>query len=92
MATCTIHHKALDRDALGLESRDQGFKVLISSEVHGQSEAVEWLRDFHDRPLRSPQSSGAEPGFEFVKWHTREVFRKPAWRPRPVAAGDRAGC
>ena len=92
LALCVIHHKALDRGAIGLESRDQGFKVLISSEVHGQSEAVEWLRDFHDRPLRPPQSSGAEPGPEFVKWHTREVFREPAWRPGPVAARDRAGC
>ena len=92
LALCVIHHKALDRGALGLESDDQGFKVLISSEVHGQSDAVEWLRDFHDRPLRPPQSSGAEPGPEFVKWHTREVFREPAWRPRPAAARDRVGC
>ena len=92
LALCVIHHKALDRGAFGLESRDQGFKVLISSEVYGQSEAVEWLRDFHDRPLRPPQSSGAEPRPEFVKWHIREVFREPAWRPGPAAVHDRAGC
>lgn len=80
LALCVIHHKALDRGALGLIPDRRGFKVLISSEVHGQSDALHWLRDFHDQPLRPPQSNDSEPGPEFVKWHTREVFREPALR------------
>jgi len=80
LALCVVHHKALARGALGLGTGDRGFKVLISSEVHGQNDALRWLRDFHDQPLRSPQSSESVPGPEFVRWHTREVFRKPALR------------
>ena len=78
LALCVIHHKALDRGALGLELDHRGFKVLISSEVHGQSGALQWLRDFHDQPLRPPQNNESHPGPQFVTWHTREVFREPA--------------
>lgn len=78
LALCVVHHKALDRGALGLKSDQRGFKVLISSEFHGQSGALRWLRDFHDQPLRPPQSNESKPRLEFVTWHAREVFRKPA--------------
>ena len=66
--------------ALGLTSDYRGFKVLISSEVHGQSSALHWLRDFHDQPLRPAQSNESEPWPKFVNWHAHEVFRKPALR------------
>ena len=77
LALCIVHHKALDRGALGLESAGGGFRVLVSSEVHGQSDALRWFRDFHHAPLRRPQAGEPEPGVEYVKWHAREVFRNP---------------
>ena len=61
--------------------------MLISSEVHGQSSALRWLRDFRDQPLRPPQSNESEPWPKFVKWHTHEVFRKPALRQTPGIPG-----
>lgn len=77
LALCIVHHKALDRGALGLESAGGGFRVLVSSEVHGQSDALRWLRDFHHAPLRRPQPGESGPGAEYVEWHAREVFRNP---------------
>ena len=77
LALCSIHHKALDRGALGLAPVVGGFKVLISAKVYGESDATRWFWDCHNAPLRSPRSSEFKPKAEFVKWHTREVFRDP---------------
>lgn len=77
LALCSIHHKALDRGALGLAPTAKGFKVLISDKVHGEGDATRWFWDCQDMPLRHPRSSTFEPKPEFVQWHTREVFRYP---------------
>ena len=77
LALCSIHHKALDRGALGLAPTSEGFKVLISKKVYGQSNATQWFWDCHETPLRHPRNSEFKPKAEFVKWHTREVFRYP---------------
>lgn len=75
LALCSIHHKALDRGALGLAPTAEGFNVLISKKVYGQSNATQWFWDCHETPLRHPRNSEFKPKAEFVKWHTREVFR-----------------
>ena len=77
LALCSIHHKALDRGALGLAQVARGFKVLISAKVHGESDATRWFWDCHNALLQHPRSSEFKPKTEFVKWHTREVFRGP---------------
>ena len=77
LALCSMHHKALDRGALGLAPVAGGFKVLISAKVHSESDATRWFWDCHDAPLRHPRGSEFKPKAEFVKWHTREVFRDP---------------
>ena len=77
LALCSIHHKALDRGALGLAPTAKGFKVLISDKVHGESDATRWFWDCQAMPLQHPRSSTFAPKPEFVQWHTREVFRYP---------------
>lgn len=77
LALCRIHHKALDQGALGLAPAAGVFKVLISDKVHGESDSARWFWDCHDAPLRHPCSDEFKPKAEFVKWHTREVFRGP---------------
>lgn len=77
LALCSIHHKALDRGAIGLTPAARGFTVLISAKVHDESEATRWFWDCHGAPLRPPRSGGFKPKAEFVKWHSREVFRGP---------------
>jgi len=78
LALCGFHHKALDRGAWGLEPVDHGFRILVSSEVHGQSPALRQLRDFHGMDLRHPLEPRDVllPGN--VAWHTQQVFRRPA--------------
>ena len=77
LALCGFHHKAFDRGAWGLEPLDAGFRILVSSDVHGQSSALQLLRDFHGAPLRPPLSGRDRPAAGHVQWHDREVFRAP---------------
>ena len=79
LALCGLHHKAFDRGALGLEAVEAGgYRVLVSSEVHGLSAPVRWFLDYHDCPLRAPRNTCLGPDPKFVKWHEKEVFRRPA--------------
>ena len=78
LALCGFHHKAFDRGAWGLEADDPGYRILISSEVHGRSDAVRWLRDYRGKGLQIPQRTDWLPSAKFVRWHTKEVFRRPA--------------
>ena len=76
LALCLLHHKALDRGAMGLEERKgTGFKVVISGDVRG--ERTERLVDFRGSPIRRPRTPSSAPALSFVAWHRREVFRSP---------------
>ena len=93
VALCAFHHMALDAGALSLSD---DLTILVSSEVTGQTQVDELLRNYTSRPLRHPQPSSPAPDLRFIKWHRKEVFRHPArdftYRPRmdvPRAA-DRA--
>lgn len=77
LALCGLHHKALDRGAFGLEAIGANYRVLISSEVHGQSDPIRWFLDYHEKPLRPPRNRRLDPDPDFVNWHRREVFRPP---------------
>ena len=78
LALCGFHHKAFDRGAWGLQPDERGYRILISSDVHGRSRALRWLRDYRGKGLQFPQRADWLPDAEFVGWHTREVFRPPA--------------
>lgn len=77
LALCGLHHKALDRGALGLETDRSGIRILISGEVTGQSKPANWILDYHRQLLRLPRNRGLSPLPEFMHWHQRYVFRKP---------------
>lgn len=78
LALCGLHHKALDRGALGLQMGGSGIRVVISSDVTGLSDPAQWILGFHRQPLRRPRNPQLAPNGEYVRWHQREVFRKPA--------------
>ena len=78
LALCGFHHKAFDRGAWGLEADEPGYRILIASEVHGRSDALRWLRDYRGKGLQVPQRMDWLPDAQFVRWHTKEVFRRPA--------------
>lgn len=75
LALCAIHHKALDRGAIGLSPN---LTILVSSELHGQNWIAEWFESFKGRKVRLPARSEWQPKPEYIKWHTEQVFRKPA--------------
>ena len=77
LALCMLHHKALDRGALGLERSRHGHRVLISSQIGGRSPSTRLLMDVADKLLRPPRSSALTPGSEYIAWHREEVFRDP---------------
>ena len=77
LALCVLHHKALDRGALGVEARDGGFNVMVSREVIGSTAPANWILDYHRRPIRPPLDPALAPKLKFVCWHQREVFRSP---------------
>ncbi|MYH52069.1 MAG: hypothetical protein F4139_03850 [Gemmatimonadetes bacterium] len=75
LALCSVHHKALDLGAMGLEGRGGGFRVLISGRVRGRSPAARRLVGFQGRAIRPPRSLLDAPDRRFVAWHREEVFR-----------------
>ena len=78
LALCGFHRIALERGAIGMEPFERGFRVLVSTEISGQSDALRWLLDYSGRLLRKPQVAEWEPDPSFVAWHREEVFQGPA--------------
>jgi putative restriction endonuclease len=76
---CSIHHKALDRGAVGV-SEDR--RILVSQELHGGSQVAALITRLSGQPVRPPVDPASSPGSRFVAWHYKEVFRKPS---RPAA-------
>jgi len=76
LSLCPLHHTTFDRGAIGLHGTPtQGFKLMVSNTVNGQSQAVQALVGRHGKPIRAPQRSIDRPHPEFVHWHRNEVFR-----------------
>ena len=84
LALCTFHHKAFDRGVIGLEQQSGEYRVLVSNELSGQSQAFREVLDLRDRSLRPPQEETLKPDLEYVEWHRQQVFRgAPRSQPRP---------
>jgi len=75
LALCAIHHKALDRGAIGISG---DFTILISSEVHGVSGIMNWFVSVKGQKIRSPTRSEWLPSTEYIEWHATQVFKAPA--------------
>lgn len=83
LALCAFHHKAFDRGVIGLEPESGEYRVLVSNELTGQSQAFREVLDLRHRNLRPPQEEELQPQEEYVDWHRRQVFRgAPRGRPR----------
>ncbi len=75
LALCALHHKALDRGAIGLAD-DR--RVLVSQHLRSDAGSVELLVRFNGRTLAGPQPGCPPPAVPNITWHRREVFREPA--------------
>ena len=74
LALCSLHHKALDLGAMGLEVKGGGFRILVSGRVRGRSPAARRLVGLRGRGIRLPVRAKDAPDRGFVEWHRVEVF------------------
>lgn len=72
LALCSIHHKALDKGAITLNS---DFKINVSSSVTGGQWVERLIWDFDAKPIRLPRNSCYYPAEDMIEWHVREVFK-----------------
>ncbi len=75
LALCSVHHKALDLGAMGLEGKGGGYRVLVSGRVRGRSPAARRLVGLRGRAIRLPVRAKDAPDRGVVEWHRVEVFR-----------------
>lgn len=71
LALCSLHHKLLDRGAVGL--RDPG-TVVVSDAFAAVGDVGRAVYALHGRELR-PRPGTKLPAVDYVLWHTREVFK-----------------
>lgn len=71
LALCALHHKLLDRGAIGLADPET---VVVSTAFAARSEVGRALYDIHGRRLR-PRPGTPLPAEAHVDWHTHEVFK-----------------
>jgi putative restriction endonuclease len=71
LALCALHHKLLDRGALGLSS---DCRVQVSTAFSARTDMGKRVYELHDRPVQARPGT-ALPRPEFVTWHTTQVFK-----------------
>ena len=71
LALCSLHHKLLDRGAIGL--REPG-TVVVSDGFSAVGDVGRAVYALHGRELR-PRPGTILPAADYVLWHTREVFK-----------------
>lgn len=77
LALCSLHHKLLDRGAIGLS--DSGI-IFVSDAFSAVGDVGRSVYALHRRELR-PRPGTALPAAEHVLWHREEVFKG-----KPLAA------
>ena len=71
LALCSLHHKLLDRGAIGLS--DPG-TIFVSDAFSAVGNVGRSVYALHGRELR-PRPGTALPALEHVEWHRQEVFK-----------------
>ena len=82
LALCTIHHKALDNGAIGI---DDGMRVMVSDLVNGDRDSCErYFHRFRGKEIQLPHNTDDRPDPDHLEWHLDRVFRSR--RRRPLAS------
>jgi putative restriction endonuclease len=74
LALCSLHHKLLDRGALGLEPSGH---IVVSSSFSANGPVGRSVYDLHGRQLR-PRPGTFLPSAVHIAWHQSEVFKGSA--------------
>ncbi|HFD31333.1 MAG TPA: restriction endonuclease [Gammaproteobacteria bacterium] len=72
LALCALHHKLFDRGAFTLSAKSE---ILVSDKANGHNGFRQWLMQYHGKRIHSPQSKCYTPEYDFLSWHTEEVFQ-----------------
>ena len=71
LAMCSLHHKLLDRGAVGLTPE---YRIQVSTAFSARTESGKRIYDLHDRELQTRPGT-ALPRREFIRWHATQVFK-----------------
>lgn len=77
LALCALHHKLLDRGALGLT---QDHRIKVSEHFTARTPAGRQVYELAGRRLQA-RPGAALPATEHLAWHDREVFKGAAGTP-----------
>jgi len=83
LALCALHHKIFDLGAFTI--LPNSYRLVFSQQVAGSEETKHTLLKRHGNPLLYPQSADYLPAEQFLAWHEKEVFKRPA---RVAKVGD----
>ncbi|CDT81585.1 conserved hypothetical protein [Vibrio coralliirubri] len=72
VALCSIHHKALDRGVITLDSE---LTVQVSPAVTGGNMVERLIWEFENKQISLPRDASLYPDDKMVEWHVREVFK-----------------
>jgi putative restriction endonuclease len=75
LALCSLHHKLLDRGAIGIT---HDLRIQVSQLTTGNAGFLTWVMPYNGAPIREPQLSTSVLDREYIDWHSSEVFRAPA--------------
>lgn len=76
IALCSIHHKLLDRGAIGMTER---MTFAVSQHFRGSGYAAQhFVFSLVDQPIVLPLAGNAPPHPSHILWHQNQVFRSPA--------------
>lgn len=75
LALCVIHHRALDRGAIGV---DDDRRILVSAKLAGSAGREDWFLRHQGEHLRPPHSEALLPAPGHILWHRKQVFQGPA--------------
>ena len=71
LALCSLHHKLLDRGALGMSDPET---ISVSSSFSASSDAAKAVYELHGKMLR-PRPGTRLPSEDHIAWHASEVFK-----------------
>lgn len=75
LSLCVLHHKLLDRGALGLTNNR---RILVSQHFVARGPTATAVTALSGQKIRPPQVPENRPHPDHIEWHKEQVFRKPA--------------
>ncbi|MXW61824.1 MAG: hypothetical protein F4Z58_09705 [Acidimicrobiaceae bacterium] len=78
IALCALHHRLFDLGAIGLTTKNDEHKILVSQRVSVLNDSSRHLLDLSLKPMRLPQAGYSPPAEEYIDWHYENLFKQPA--------------